>query len=525
MKRKKIYAFILAFVALIMCTALKQTNVNAATYYVDPNGSDSNNGLSKTKAWKTLNKVNSFQFLPGDKILFKSGATWNGQLHPNGNGSEGHPIEINKYGGTTKPLINGNGTSNYVRNSGTVMLVNQHDWIIKNLEVTNFSNQIRSQRSGILVINNGNITEKNITIADNYVHDVNSLTQVNHAWKVTGGIILIGINEDLSGRINNNKHFGFQNVLVKGNRVKNVATAGIRNKTTMLYSNGSESYPKLNKNISYKDNNIENVFGDGLIISEVSDGGIVKNNVVNKFCNTNTNYNYAGLWVMASNNVLVERNEVANGKYGCNDGTAFDIDLNCNNVVVQHNYSHDNARGTVLFMNYSKKGVFRYNVSINDGWDNNKLISYLPKTNTEKVDIYNNLFITNPKTIEIIKTSSTRRALRFINNVIVSRSEKLKTFNYTNMTGDIDISNNATYGFDDKWLSNIRNIKLHDPIVIEKLIDDSENNTTGINGVNISKLFSMSELKKAGINMGQKVTDFYGNPVANEPAIGPLEIK
>lgn len=523
MEKKRLFSFIIATVMVAFGLSYIQTSVRAATYYVDPNGSDSNNGLSKNKAWKTLDKVNTFQFSPGDKILLKSGATWNGQLHPQGSGTENQPITISKFGGEAKPLINGNGTSNYVRNSGTVMLINQHDWIIKNLEITNYSNTVHSQRSGILVINNGDTPEKNITITNNFVHDVNSDTQVDHAWKVTGGIILIGINEDLNGKINKNKNFGFQNVSVTDNYVKNVATAGIRNKTTMLYSNGSESYPKLNKNINYENNTVDDVFGDGMIISEVASEGTVKNNIVSKFCNANTNYNYAGLWVMSSDNVVVEGNEVANGMYGGNDGTAFDIDLNCNNVTVQHNYSHDNARGTVLFMNYSRKGIFRYNVSINDGWDNNKLISYLPDNDTEKVDIYNNLFITSPKTAEIFKSSSKKRALKFVNNVIVSNSQKLKAFNYNDMTGDIDIRNNATYGFNDKWFDNSKNIKLKTPTFVTKLLYDIQNSNSGIRNLNITELLQMSELQNSGLEMANNLTDFYGAPVSATPSIGPLE--
>jgi hypothetical protein len=46
----------------------------AATFYVDAtNGKDANNGLSKTKAWKTIAKVNVSRFNPGDHILFKRG--------------------------------------------------------------------------------------------------------------------------------------------------------------------------------------------------------------------------------------------------------------------------------------------------------------------------------------------------------------------------------------------------------------------------------------------------------------------
>jgi hypothetical protein len=43
----------------------------AATYYVDAtNGNDVNNGLSPEAPWKTIAKVNSSRFNPGDQILF-----------------------------------------------------------------------------------------------------------------------------------------------------------------------------------------------------------------------------------------------------------------------------------------------------------------------------------------------------------------------------------------------------------------------------------------------------------------------
>ena len=70
------------------------------TYYVDSTlGDDNHNGTSLSTAWKTLAKINATFFSPGDRILFKSGSTWTGQLWPKGSGTEGRPILIDKYGG------------------------------------------------------------------------------------------------------------------------------------------------------------------------------------------------------------------------------------------------------------------------------------------------------------------------------------------------------------------------------------------------------------------------------------------
>lgn len=89
-----------------------------ATYYVDNvNGNDASNGTSAGTAWKTLTKVNATTFAPGDKILFKAGGAWQGQLWPKGSGVNGSPIVIDQYGTGNKPLIAGV-TSELQRSTG-----------------------------------------------------------------------------------------------------------------------------------------------------------------------------------------------------------------------------------------------------------------------------------------------------------------------------------------------------------------------------------------------------------------------
>ncbi|WP_439699181.1 hypothetical protein ACFGVS_14730 [Mucilaginibacter sp. AW1-7] len=77
------------------------------TYYIDPAGNDSNNGLSPGAAWKTIAKVNSFALKPGDRILLKRGGTWHERLTPSFSGSVESPILISSYGNGAMPLISG----------------------------------------------------------------------------------------------------------------------------------------------------------------------------------------------------------------------------------------------------------------------------------------------------------------------------------------------------------------------------------------------------------------------------------
>jgi parallel beta-helix repeat protein len=80
----------------------------AATYYVDAkNGNDGNGGTSPSSAWKSLEKINTFQFQPGDSILFKRGEIWREQLNFPSSGAEGRPIVLDAYGSGDLPVISG----------------------------------------------------------------------------------------------------------------------------------------------------------------------------------------------------------------------------------------------------------------------------------------------------------------------------------------------------------------------------------------------------------------------------------
>jgi len=81
------------------------------TYYVDDrNGDDANDGLTPQSAWKTLNKVNSVTFQPGEHVLFRRGGIWRGMLDISSSGSVGNPITFGAYGEGSKPIFTGRGS-------------------------------------------------------------------------------------------------------------------------------------------------------------------------------------------------------------------------------------------------------------------------------------------------------------------------------------------------------------------------------------------------------------------------------
>src|SRR5580692_6820397 len=71
-----------------------------STYYISPFGSDGNSGTSSSSAWKSIGKVNSTHFNPGDQVLFQGGQTFSGSLSFNGDGgSASNPVTIGSYDG------------------------------------------------------------------------------------------------------------------------------------------------------------------------------------------------------------------------------------------------------------------------------------------------------------------------------------------------------------------------------------------------------------------------------------------
>ena len=92
--------------------------VTGTTYYVSATeGNNANPGTSSDQAWKTLTKVNSSSFQPGDKILFKRGDIWRETLIIPSSGAENTPITYDAYGSGSAPIISGadtvSGWTNY----------------------------------------------------------------------------------------------------------------------------------------------------------------------------------------------------------------------------------------------------------------------------------------------------------------------------------------------------------------------------------------------------------------------------
>lgn len=322
------------------------------SYYIDwERGNDDSSGRSPVLAWKTLKKVNSKTFAPGDRILFKSGGEWMGQLCPKGSGRAGQPIVIGRYGGTARPRIKAAGLA-----EDAVQLKNQEYWEINDLEVTNWGTT-RGVRRGVNLIAENSGDLHHIYIRNLDIHDINGID----SDKANGGIMYHCLGDSKPSR--------FVDLRIENNRIHQVDRSGIFGSSTHWMR--SKWHPSLG--VIIRRNFLDDIGADG-IVPVATDGALVEYNVVANANQRSEAYN-DGIWPWSADNTVIQFNEVY-GMKGLHDGMGFDADWNSRHTLIQYNYSHDNEGGFLLICNEgSQKAedsagnvgtIIRYNISQND---------------------------------------------------------------------------------------------------------------------------------------------------------------
>ncbi|OCT15346.1 hypothetical protein A8709_14750 [Paenibacillus pectinilyticus] len=487
------------FFTLILLGFMAQGKAYAAnkTYYVDPAGADTNNGTSTSTPWKTLTKVNATTFTSGDKILFKAGNSWTGQLSPKGSGVSGSPIVIDQYGTGSKPLINGNGAG------ATLYLYNQQYWEIQNLEIKNY-NGVNSNRRGIEIVSKDIGTLNHIYIKNNNIHDVwgDNTKDTNGS----AGILFVS-----RGTVASN----FNDVLIDNNIVgPDVDRTGIGFASEFWCRSGvgCTSTPNwyASTNVIISNNYVQGIGGDGIVPQETQ-GAIVQYNTVNGFNLRSGSYN-AGIWPWNADNTIIQNNE-AYGGHTTLDGTGFDTDFGCTGTIIQNNYSHDNDGGFLLLMGTDvgtdDQATIRYNISQND----KRGVLVFASGNPTNLQIYNNDFYVGSGTgTDIITTEGNagNHAWGMYNNIIYN----LDSGGYSSGVGGMTSDYNLYFG----------NHPTSEPNEAHKMVADAMfvNPGSGTNGrttVDGYKLLQGSPALGSGVlinNNGGK--DYWGNTVSSTAA-------
>lgn len=329
---------------------------SGATYYVDAaGGNDSAPGTSDATPWKTLRKVNSTVFRPGDHILFKAGAAWTGQLVPKASGTARNPVIFDRYGSGSKPKIDGQG-----RVEDVIRLYNLQNIEIRNFEITNHGAEPALRRGVHIFLDNFG-TATHTIVAGLYIHDVNGVNGNGDNAKDNGGIIF---------RTNGNRiPSRFDGLIIERNIVRTVDRSAIA--ADSYHFMRTRWFPSLH--VVIRDNYVDDVGGDG-IVPWATDGVLVEHNIARN-CNRRARSYNAGIWPWSTDNSLFQLNEASFTRTTL-DGEGFDSDYNSRNTLFQYNYSHQNEGGFMLICTPGKRNqqenlgnvgtTIRYNISRND---------------------------------------------------------------------------------------------------------------------------------------------------------------
>ena len=331
------------------------------TYYIDNfGGADANDGRSPESAWKTLEKANSVVYEPGDSILFKRGCTWEGMFYPSGSGSEEAKITAGAYGEGYAPCIDGCGME------AAILIKNVDYWTVKDIKCKNTAAQ-RSIRSGIKIMGRPYGITRGIQILGCEVTEVHGENRRGMPY-YKSMYWNSGIYVSFPDRTTGENHL--DDILIQGNYVHDVWTSGIRVNQDEDVKNDCN-----HTNVVVRGNKIERTGTDGMIIANC-DAPLIEYNRcydAGALGNKEDTFLIAGVWVCATNNALIQYNEVARTRLFDNDGTAFDTDWGtAGKTIFRNNYSHENGGGfwldcTAFNLNEKCEGtILENNVSVND---------------------------------------------------------------------------------------------------------------------------------------------------------------
>ena len=376
---------------LLFAALCLQVSAQAADYYVSPNGSDGNAGTSPSRPWKTIAKVNSWDFKPGDRILFQGGQSFAGNLvfTAADAGTSAKPVTVSAYGTGRATILAGDGTGILVENAG--------GFSISNLVVVG-ENRTTNKGNGVCVLNRlPGAVKLGFVRIDN----------VDASRFGTSGIVVGGDPPDSSKS-------GFDDVRITRCKAHDNAYYGIH--VTGAWNPSASGYANRRVYVGHckaYDNPGDPAFqknhsGNGIMIEEV-DGGTIERCVA-----YNNGYlcNYpgggpVGIWAHAANRVIIQYNESYNNRTGKSvDGGGFDFDGGVSNSLLQYNYSHGNDGAGYLLYVYKgaphtfRNNVMRYNISEDDGRKNTYSGIYVGNDGSGVSDLetYNNTIYISPST-------------------------------------------------------------------------------------------------------------------------------
>jgi Right handed beta helix region len=265
--------------------------------------------------------VNSTRFAAGDKLLIKSGTSYQGRLWPKGSGRPGVAIVIDSYGEGARPAIHAGGET-----GEALLLEDTQGWHINNLELTNTGEKPEAFRFGLSITVQDMGTAGDFKLTNLYVHDVNGTTE--RGLGEGAGIIWRSRGTRVPTR--------FEGVLIEDCTVSDSGRNGIMS----LSDSSGRTRRYADVGVVIRENDITSIPGDGIRLTG-SDNAVVEYNRIQGAGGGEAGGISGGIVLVGCDNSLVQYNAVWETRGEKN--AAMVCGTNSRDNTFQFNFTRDNV--------------------------------------------------------------------------------------------------------------------------------------------------------------------------------------
>jgi hypothetical protein len=548
----KFYTSFMKIKYLVFLTILPlilSSNVVAKDYYFHPKiGNDLSDGTSIKSPFKSLDKLSTLKLEAGDKILLASGEVfYETLLLQNLSGNAENPILIDSYQpngsfSKSKAIIDAKGLLN------GVLVLNSKYLQIRNLSI--IANGPKDgtvegdMRVAVLILGKPNERITNILFDGLDIHDIfyekegasrsqAEVRSANGTQKYGWGIRLIA-----------EENSEIEQIGIINSSIENVSHTGIKLTGTLRQNI---------RNIRIYDNVVTGTGGPGIQMSGVKFVHVKGNDVSYSGSGDDSRKwgRGSGLWTWSASYVMIEHNSFTYAN-GPGDSAGAHIDFNCDNVILQYNFSAENAGGFCEILGNNYNCAYRYNISVNDGhrikgengafqegkifWLSGYQGEQKPRKGPVNSYFYNNTIYVKPGQVSKIAIDNRSNGILIANNIF-------------HLEGPSEVVAGDQYKPDDDFKGELERVLFENNLFLNK-----SNWPVSIIIKDKNPIFGDSDFKKPGgmkpedyipknkelmvkgiyipflpgddfglMNGMQMQTDFFGKPIIGNPGLGAIK--